>query len=381
MFTRPFRPARFLRSVFGTEPFVDYCGQRRIAFTQEPSAPLEAEDARRWTAALAELPHDRHALVELELATVNEMAGDDAIAHLLEAADGKDLPPASVASGAPVALWFFLHHPSLFREVFFHHEIEEIDSWRTAHAEARLDVAELAGRGAELVEGLRRFFRPDAGAGAFCTVDVHSAPGSCCFVAQVSDRLRFIDAFSDRGQATTQRVRPAQTVLFVYYPEDGAVLIKSHLRSRERTKKLFRLFGEAVLRSAIECDQVAFNLEPLKGPFHSLPDAEDMEMIRVKALHLRYPPRAGRRQLKLETLSTDEPAAIDDLLHTHVGDAAHAQLRVAHAELQVRLRVDDQSKSYAIRLWPNRCNISQTPVGARFRSCLKRWGLCHAREL
>jgi hypothetical protein len=380
MFSRPFHPDRFLRSVYGSEPFIAYCRERRIAFEQSPTLPLQKEDARRWTAALAELPREQHAQLELDLATVNEMAGGDAIAHLLEAAEGKDLPPDAVPNGAPVALWFFLRYPPLFREVFLHYEIEEVDCWRTAQAALGLDVSDLADRTAGLAEGLRAYFRPHEESGAFCTVEAHRLQTSCCFIGQVADRLQFLDAFTDRGQATTQRVRPAQTVLFVYYPEDGTVLLKSPLRSRERTAQLFDLFGKAVLGSAVRCDEVAFHLEPLKEPFHPLPDGEDMEMVRVKALHLRYPPRAGRRQLKLETLSSDEPAAIDHLLLSHVGHDALDQLRVAHAELQVRLRIEGESKSYAIRLWPNRCNISQTPLGDRFRSCLKRWGLSHARE-
>ena len=379
MFTRPFHGVRFLRSVYGTEPFADFCRELRIVFPQDASSPPKKEDARRWAAALAELPHEQHVVVERDLAMVNELAGEDAVAHLLEAADGNELPPQSVPGGTPVALWFFLRHPTLFREVFLHHQIEEVDSWRTARAAAGLDAEGLAVRADALALELRNFFRSDADGDPFCTVDVHRLPDSSCFIAQVADRLRFLDAFSDRGQATTQRVRPAQAVLFVYYPEDGAVLLESPLRSRERTEKLFHLFAEAVLSSEIRIDEVAFDLEPLKGPFHPLPDAEDMEMVRVKALHLRYPPRAGRRQLKLETLSPDEPAAIDHLLHSHVGDGDLARLRVSHAELQVKLRTDGQSKSYAIRLWANRSNLGQTPLGDRFRTCLRRWGLCHAR--
>ena len=102
-----------------------------------------------------------------------------------------------------------------------------------------------------------------------------------------------------------------------------------------------------------------------------------MEMIRVKALHLRYPSRSGRRQLKLETHSSDEPSAIDHLLHSHVGDGALAFLRVTHAELQVRLRVEGGSRNHVIRLWPDRSNLGPTPLGNRFRSCLRRWGLCN----
>ena len=379
MLTHPFHPGRFLQSVYGTEPFVDYCRERGIPFEQELCAPLGKDDARRWASALAQMPHERNAQTELEMATVNAMGGADATAHLIEAADGGDLPPDSVPGGVPLALWFFLRHPSLFREVFLHHEIEDVDSWRTGHAVAGIALSDLDGKAGALAEGLRAFYRPRLGSVPFCSIDAHRLRESFCFVTQVADRLQFLPAFTESGQATTQRLRPAQTTLLVYYPEDGTVLAQSPLRSRQRIADLFTLFGTAVLGCPVASEDAAFDLDPLKEPFHPLPDAQDMEMVRVKALHLRYPARAGRRQLKLETLSSDEPSAIDHLLYSHVGDGNLRVLRVCHAELQVWLRIDGQRKSYAIRLWPNRSNLNQTPLGDRFRSCLERWGLVHAQ--
>jgi hypothetical protein len=135
-----------------------------------------------------------------------------------------------------------------------------------------------------------------------------------------------------------------------------------------------------VLGVPVAYDGAAFDLEPLQGPFHPLPDAEDMDLIRVKALHLRYPERLGRRQVKLETVLSDKTSAIEELLHAHVRDVIRGQLRVCHADLQVRLRVEGGTKNYVIRLWPNRSNLNHTPLGNRFRACLKRWGLCHDRE-
>ena len=46
----------------------------------------------------------------------------------------------------------------------------------------------------------------------------------------------------------------------------------------------------------------------------------------------------------------DEPAAIEELLRSHVGPAALQTLRVYHAELQVRMRVQGESKNYRVRL-------------------------------
>ena len=250
----PFPPGRFLSNVYGTEPFVEYCRERQIAFEQPLSALLGKDDERRWTAALAQLPHERQAQVELDFAKVNAMAGADTTAHLLEAVEETDRPPESVPGGAPLALWFLLHHPGLFREVFFRHELSEVDCWRSAHADAGLGIADLDDKALSLAEGLRSYFRPQTGEGAFCTVDAHRMPGSICFVAQVADRLQFLQAFSDSGHATTCRLRPAKPLLFVYEPEEGSVLLMSHLRSRDRIAALFALFGRVVLDRPVAWD-------------------------------------------------------------------------------------------------------------------------------
>jgi hypothetical protein len=380
MFTLPFLPRRFLRTVYGTAIFIEYCRERAIPFTHELSRQFLPIDALRWAAALAELPREQCARVEMELATVNEMSSSDAVAHLLETAGRTEVPPDDVPRGAPLALWFCLRHPGLFRQVFLYHELQELDSWRTATATPGLALADLEGRRTVLAKALHSFFQLREGTGRFCAVDVHRLGESVCLIAQIADRLRFIEAFSESGEPTLHRLRPSLSVLFVYYPADGTVLLKSHLRAADRISGLLRCFGEAVLQGPVTDGGSHFDLERLKLPFHPLPDADDMELVRVKALHLRYPERLGRRQLKLETRTSDEPTAIEELLRSHVDTIALSNLRVCHAQLQVRLRFSGETRNYLVRLWPNRCNLNQTVLGDRFRSCLKRWGLLHASQ-
>src|SRR5437868_7003076 len=118
MFVRSFRPHRFLQSVYGTTPFFDYCQQRLIPFAQVPGQGLRNDDVRRWTDALQQLTAGRQLHVELELATVNELSAPESVAHLLEAIQGRELPPDSIPGGAPLALWVFLRYPTVFQEVF-----------------------------------------------------------------------------------------------------------------------------------------------------------------------------------------------------------------------------------------------------------------------
>lgn len=376
MFSSGFRPAPFLRAVAGTEPFRAYCELRGIAFAQPPGDGQETPHDR-WAAAVGALSPDAQARVELELAQVHELSGQDAVNHLVEAAGGGSLPTDDVPAGAAVALWFLVHRPELFQDVFFHHEVSEVHTWRTGRASPHLAVPDLAAAADALGEAVREFFRQSSGTGRFCAVEGHRLPDAYCFAARVADRIQLVEGFTDDGRPSLQRVRPALAVLFAYCPADGTVRLKAPLRAADRVRALFQQCGNAVLREPLTGFGEGFDLDKLKRPVLLLPDAEDMEEVRLKTLHLRYPSRLGRRGIRLETLLGDTPQAVEELLKVHVGETA-GELAVCHAEIQVRMRLGDRRRSVLIRLWPDRCNLNQSPLGERLRRCLSQWGLRYA---
>ncbi len=330
---------------------------------------------RRWRQALARLPQQALSRIELELGQVEELAGPDANAHLVESSGGEPLPPADVPAGPALALWFLVHRPDVFREVFFHHEVRELDCWRAARAKPRLVIADLDARAARLAASVGEFFQKTEGTGQFVTAAAHRVGKTCFFAVRVSDRLRLLDGFTAAGEPGTQPFRPAVRLLFAYRA-DGVVQLQCRVRAADRVADLFRRFGEAALDCRVELSRSFFDLDRLKAPFRPLPDAADMETVRVRALHLCYPGSAGRRGIKLETVAADRSGAIERLLNRHTGRTL-ARLRVSFAELQVRFRVNGRTKNYPVRLWPDRCDLDHTPLGERIRRCLARWGLSH----
>jgi len=382
MSARAFDPNRFLRSVYGTDPFIEFCRRRGIPFMQVPAGAMPKGDCRRWIAVQAQLCREMRDRVEWELAEVNELAGNESLTHLLAAVEGQELPSDLIPAGASVALWFLLHHPDAFHTVYLNQEIFEACAWRNAQTSSGRVIDDFAGASAALASSLREFFHLRQGTGRFCTVEVSRLNGAYCFVAHVADRLLQLESFTEDGQRIMEHLRPAFAVIFVYYPQDGTILLKSPFDADDRVCELFQRFGRSVLDTDL-CARYqghTFALDQLKAPSLLLPDAADMECVRIKTLHFRYPERQGRRQVKLETLASDESPAILQLIGTHMnGEGILDQMQVCYAELQVLLKVaDQQSKSYFIRLWPNRCNLNHTPLGERLRACLKRWGLYHA---
>ncbi len=381
MFARTYFPEQFLRGIYGTEPFIEYCRERGIGLDQVPGSSMRPRDFVRWIAALAQLPGDAQRGIERELAKVNELAAPASLDHLLEACSSRGPPPDSIPGGAPIALWILLRAPSLFQEVFLHDEMYEIDAWHNAQAPAGLLPDDLEGRAEALAARLRDFFQRRDGTGRFCTVSAYPLGEAVCFVAEVADRVQMLECYTDEGERITQRLRLIFSVTFVYHT-DGTLLLKSRVMAREHLLTLLQEFARAVLDAELpaKCLDDTFQLEPLKQEFAPLPDAEDMESIRIRSLQFRYPERAGRRQIRLQTVAADHRTAVSDLLRAHLPDGrVLAEMHVSRAELEVRLRTNGRSRAYVIRLWANRCNLNPTAVGERLRACLKRWGLLHVR--
>jgi hypothetical protein len=308
----------------------------------------------------------------VEVAAVHELGGREGALHLLEASRGAP-PPAAVPDGAPLALWFLLHRPGTFWEVYLHHEPQEVDLRYIGRAAAGLALPALSRRAGTLAAALTAFFRGHDGSGRSCSAAAYRIPDGVYVAARVSRRR----PLEDHGPGTrpVRRSPAAATVTFAYYPRDGTVLLRAPLRSPEAVRALLACFGRAFLRSPVTSVARGFDLERLRRPFHPLPDAADMEFARVAAVQLRYPARAGRRGVRFETLTSDAASAVDDLLASHMTEDSAPWARVAHAVLQVRLRVRGRGKDYLVRLWPDRCDIGPGPVGDRLLACLRRWGL------
>jgi hypothetical protein len=377
MFTRSFRPHCLFRHLFGTETFVEYCRSRAIPFEHVLGTTMRDGDYERWQTAAATLPESAQARVELELQQVNEMAYPEAVEHLLAAARERGPPPDAIPGTAALALWFFLHHPDLFHEAFLLEGIEENGAWRIARTTPGIVLDDLPGKQAALAESLKEFFQKREGIGRFCAAEHYHLAAATCFVVHLSDRLQLIDVFTENGEHTTQRTRPAFPVLFAYYPDDGFVFLKARQRAADKVLDLFQRFGRTVL--GVELDQRSlapvFHLDVFKRKFDPLLDP-DMEQARVKAIHLFQPERTGRRRIKLETLSGDEQFAILDLLKIHRGGGEILdQLAVSYVELEIKLSGEGWCRHFVVRLWPDRCNLSQTALGERLRACLKRWGV------
>ena len=359
----------FLRGIHGSDVLLDYCQARQLPFL--PIGPQEAwsEGIRRWRETIAALPNERRCRIEREMAAVEAMADRAGVQHLREAA-GDERPVTDDSNPVQAVLEMVLHRPELFWEVYYHHEHRGDDVWRAARTTTRprppaVRVAALA-----LASALAAFFPASGMAEEAWRVETNESPVAVSFVARRASRTRGDELTADQPECAA----PA-SLQFLYYPDHGTVLLQPAPGSTQHSTGLLDCFSRSVLGAPLQ-PAPSFTLDQLKYPFHPPPAAPAITSVRVKSLHLRYPARGGRRLLSFDTLTSDSPTAIDDLLQTHVGAESLAHLTVAHAVLQVRVLTDEgRPRTHLIRLWPDRCDLGKGPLGDRMLTCLRRWGL------
>lgn len=365
---------RFLRGLYPSRVFRAYCRTRQISLPRQRAERPWDETVRWWTETVGSLPDEHRARIEWEQLAVSELGTPEGCDHLLTAAAGGALPPRSVPSGAPIALWFLLHHADLFRAVYLRHERRPADVWYAGRAAPGLPLPDTEVVEGRLAASLGAHFRASLGTGTACAVRGHRIPGAVYFAVRLGARPSVLEALSPSGTPIRRSVPQTVNADVVYYPRDGTVLLRSPLRSADRVQEFWQCVSRAVLHAPLKSEQSGFALDRLKQPFQPLPDDEDIEEVRVKTLHLQYPGRVGRRELTLNTLTSDTPSAIEEMLRAHAGGVLD-DLQVSHAVLQVRLRLEGCSKTHLVRLWPDRCDAGQGPLRTRVLACLRTWGL------
>lgn len=345
--------ARFLRAVRQGNQLARYCQSRRVP--PPPPGACSPDAARAWAEKLGALDREDRDRMGREVDAVGELSSPCASAHLHAAGGGGQVPPHA-GSPALDALWFLLHRPAVFWGVFSRHLRSRHEVWLAARAAPGLfQGCGEPGAGGHPVGAVAG----GSGAGA-APPETHRLPQGLAFVwASVSPGA---------GGA-----RPGAQLC--YYPADGMVLFRGTPAAGQRHQSLFHVLAASVLDGRIDTERPVFALDRLLQPFRPPPDNADMERVCVRSLELRYPERAGRRSIRLQAAGSDAPCAMEHLLAEHAGTARG--LRVAFAELHIRLSGGGVRKDYPVRLWPDRCDVGRGPVGDRFLACLRHWGLCH----
>lgn len=312
-------------------------------------------------AVIEQLPPADRERIEGELEALVDLSGPLGNAHLLDAFVGHGDAPDGLR-GVTLALWFLLHQPDLFWQVYRNHLHRDLDVWRAARVEVRNQAHIPADCANRLAEELGRLHQEDG-----WHVARHELTTGLALVAtRPAATLLPTGGLSDRPLASDR-------LEFAYHPQAGTLLMQPGLGPEESIQTLLLAFAESVGAGPV-LPGPAFDVDRLCWPFRPQPGGLDLE-VRLKTLHLRYPDREGRRMVTLDTLESDSPEAVEEMVARHVPAELLPELSVHQAVFLARLKTDGGERLHQFRLYPNYCDLGRGRLGERLLACVRRWGL------
>jgi hypothetical protein len=312
-------------------------------------------------AAFEQLPPADRERIERELEALVDLSGPLGNAHLLDTFAGHGDAP-DVPRGVPLALWFLLHQPDLFWQVHRNHLHRDLDVWRAARVEVRDQSYIPADCADRLAAELGRLHQEDG----WHVARHELATGLALLATRPAATVLPTGDLSDRPLASDR-------LEFAYHPQAGTLLMQPGLGPEEAVQTLLNAFADAVEAGPL-LPGPAFDVDRLRWPFRPQPDELGLE-VRLKTLHLRYPEREGKRMVTLDTLESDMPQAVEEMVGRHVPADILPELAVHQAALLARLQTDGGERLHQFRLYPNYCDLGRGRLGERLLACVRRWGL------
>ncbi len=247
--------------------------------------------------ALDRLPADAQATLETALHNIFDLACQNGVHAILEAADDATRRQSVLYlpdSGGPycTAAWTWLNYPDVFDRAALLCQVDSLSRWRKRKDLPRVVPGTTPEVILRLEHALSELLRSEQGRGHRCTVEhAYRQDGSDYFLAYPDDFVGTITMHDDNGKLTPRPIRPTFEIVFAYDREEGT--LETHARVPTRLKPLLE---EAFCRIALGAEpepvqrQVIYNLNVLKKVLFQLPtDPEDRVAAKVCRVRLAIP--------------------------------------------------------------------------------------------
>lgn len=246
--------------------------------------------------AFRNLAADKRAAVESVLQSIFELACENGVSAILEAADDARqrrsmLYLPDVGGPYCVATWAWLHYPEVFDRATLLHQVDSLSRWRKRKNLPRLAPLVTPKTLESLAGGLSALLYAEQGRGQRCTVEhVYRSDGGDYFFAYPDDFVKTVTVHEE-GRLVPRSIRQTFEMVFVYDRDEGTLETFAHVPTKLKPR-LEEAFCRTVLGREPEPAerQAIYNLNILKDAMFQLPtDAEDGVAARICRLRLAVP--------------------------------------------------------------------------------------------
>ena len=242
------------------------------------------------------LPQDNQDEMEAALAAIHELACEAGVQTILEAArrNGRSDFVSLLPQAGPyhLAMWTWLHFPSLFDQAALMQSVDNLTRWRKRKDLPRVEPRSSPEAINELACAISRFLRCEEGRGQNCTVEHYRRMGGTdYYVAYPDDFVQTIATHDESGKLQPHSIRQTFEIVFTYNREDGTLELFAKMPTNLKVK-LESLFGQIVLGEDIGPQRYGrpYDLNRVKDRYFCLEtDPEDGLTAAITALRVRSP--------------------------------------------------------------------------------------------
>jgi hypothetical protein len=361
----------------------EYAQQKGIQLAPaKRKKPTKDELADLFCVAFQGLSEDKRDQISKETLDIYELACPAGFSLLLVLATSKAAElPADMEdwNNCGKVLWFFMNRHEIFQEAFGWFEIESRNGWRDALNLKRVPISATIGKEASLAKQISEYYVRRHFIGRNCVAEHKELGDRVCFRVLVEGQAKDEEIFKGGKVTTTGIIKPADEVIFMYYPNEGRLRTKAD-GGKDEVRELRDIFREHVLGedTSKPANERVFNLDKLKDrnfSFATKPE-DEIEYVKVFMLGVVNPFVHGEKTI-IEVDKKSSKEAIYRLAENrHLDLDTDRVHKITQAKIAMKFPGTGKRGSVTIDLrWPNGCNLGEKELHKKAKDYLKAWGI------
>ncbi len=345
---------------------------------------LAVETVTRIEEEMQKLDTKKKTEIERDFSEINKLSSEQGASNLLnEAAEQEVQPPVDVFvnyDNHDKALWFFVHHPSVFNEAIAVQQFLDLNGWKRVPVPSK-SIDFVAGKKEAIKEAFQEHYKSEL-RGDYCFVDAYAKKDRVYVVVGVQDYAQS-DITADNGKINKKGIRrPFFEIYFLYRPKnednEGELEIKAR-GGWKRQSELLKVFCRAAFDIELDDSKQTFNLDLLKNAAFDISGDSDLEWWKLKAIEFRT---ANRKTVFRVAVSDDSYAGVAGIwqfLRNHQLDYDVQNMLVNRADFQMKFAPTPKHPRGTISFyinWKDTCQLNSIDeLHIKAHALLKKSGL------
>jgi len=366
-----------------------YCKENQLEFTVNEEADIEdiATEFLKYHNGLGKEKESIALQIDVDFSDIANLDTNKGTETLLEKARLQHITMPEALNELHTtdkAMWFYLNHRSLFRDVATVEAIDSSKGWVGFWTKQNATVEQFKEKQSALEDRIRKYFTAQE-RGHHCYVDFVRRDDSICLVANIEDYTQSTEAFGKDGKPSdVKKFKPVFRVYYRYCPTEGEIKVKIRSRLKGKTD-LAAIFAEVMFAETItEFDVSKLRLDRLLDPEFTFPQTDDLESAVVKSITLDFPSDelfsvtlvsgSGKHGLSAlrPRIEQMRQRADGTIIPLHALKVRSAKIGLTFKKQEQRVKYEKRSVVFDLTA-PCTCTLAARPIDGRAWDMLRTW--------